>query len=32
MKTLFINSEKFKTSHPYKILLNLTNIIDLRIG
>ena len=30
MNTIFLNSEKSKTSDPHRLLLNLTNIIDLR--
>ena len=30
MNTIFLNSEKCKTSDPHRLLLNLTNIIDLR--
>ena len=29
MDTIFINSENSKTSEPYRILLNLTNKINL---
>ena len=30
MNTIFLNSEKSKTSHPHKLLLNPTDKIDLR--
>ena len=30
MNTIFINSEKNKTSDPHRLLLNLTDKIDLR--
>ena len=30
MDTIFMNSENSKTSHPHRLLLNLTNKIDLR--
>ena len=30
MNTLFMNSENTKTSDPHKLLLNLTDKIDLR--
>ena len=30
MKTIFMNSEKNKTSAPHRLLLNLTYKIDLR--
>ena len=32
MDTLFINSENSKTSHPHRLLLNLTDKIDLQIS
>ena len=30
MNTIFMNSGNSKTSHPHKLLLNLTDKIDLR--
>ena len=30
MNTIFMNSKNSKTSDPHRLLLNLTNIIDLR--
>ena len=30
MNTIFINSENSKTSDPHRLLLNLTDKIDLR--
>ena len=29
MDTIFMNSEKSKTCHPHRLLLNLTDKIDL---
>ena len=30
MNTIFMNSSNSKTSDPHRVLLNLTDIIDLR--
>ena len=30
MNTIFMNSENIKTSHPYRLLLNLANKINLK--
>ena len=32
MDTIFMNSEKSKTSKPHVLTLKLTNNLDLRIG
>ena len=32
MDTIFMNSEKSKTSKPHVLILKLTNKLDLRIG
>ena len=32
MDTIFMNSENSKTSHPHRLLLNLTNKIDFQRG
>ena len=32
MDTMFMNSENSKTSNPHRLLLNLTNKVDLRKG
>ena len=32
MNTIFMNSENSKTSNPYRLLLNLTNKVDLQKG
>ena len=32
MDTIFMNSEKSKTSEPHILILNLTNKLDLRRG
>ena len=32
MNTIFLNSEKSKTSKPHVLVLKLTNKLDLRIG
>ena len=32
MDTIFMNSENSKTSNPHRLLLNLTNKVDLRKG
>ena len=32
MDTIFMNSEKSKTSKPHVLTLKLTNKLDLRIG
>ena len=32
MDTIFMNSENYKTSEPYVLILTLTDKLDLRIG
>ena len=32
MDTIFLNSENSKTSNPHRLLLNLTDKIDLKRG